>query len=78
MLWPPLPTPPTPDLKQSLTVQLPDQDNTDHTASSALWVHICKLAAPLQQSAQGSTKQRKANTEASCQARHALNTQCCY
>ena len=56
--------PPTPPRwGQSLPVRLPDPDDTDQTAGSAVRAHVCTPAARLQQAARGSTKQRKANTE---------------
>ena len=51
------------DRGQSLPVRLPDPDDTDQTAGSAVRAHICTPAARLQQAARRSTKQRKANTE---------------
>ena len=60
---------------QSLPVRLPDPDDIDQTAGSAVGAHICTPAARLQQAARGSTKQRKANTEEAVRL-GALSTQC--
>lgn len=73
--WPLAPSPPGPETGPHCAASA--QDHTDQISGSALWVHICKPAVPLQESAQGSTKQRKANTEVSCEAQHSLNTRCC-